>query len=313
MTEAKIISPSLEPHHPNHIHLICWKSVFAGILICIMAYMLLATLGAGVLGSFAQSSIETQKNGSALATASGLWLGLSAVISLFVGSYFTVRISKTLTNKIAAVHGFIVASSFFIVLMILAGTTIGSLSRGFGHLVEGLGKGIANVSANPRVQDTINQALGKNNLKSDSKIVAEDLAVRLLQGDYESVKSYYAYQTGLTDQEVNAKINQLKLNYDQAVKDVEEKVAVAVTDTGWSLFVTFFVGLLAALIGGRTGAHANIEKPLTIEETNPIPLFTANMANLTSERGSALPYIFAWFLGVPTSILFLVFMLRAIF
>jgi hypothetical protein len=313
MTERKTISPSLEPHHQISNHLICWKSVFAGILISIMAYMLLATLGAGVLGSIAQSSIESQQHGSALATASGLWLGLSAIISLFVGSYFTVRISKTLTNKIGAAHGFIVASAFFIILMILAGTTVGSLSRGFGRLVESLGKGAANISANPRVQDTINQALGTNNLKSDSKTVAEALAVRLLQGDYESAKSYYAYQTGLTDQEVNVKMTQLKVNYDQAVKDVEEKIAVVVTDTGWSLFVTFFVGLLAALVGGRTGAYANVEKPLTVEETNSIPLFKANMANLASERGSALPYIFAWFLGVPTSILFLVFMLKAIF
>jgi hypothetical protein len=197
--------------------------------------------------------------------------------------------------------------------MILAGTTVGSLSRGFGRLVESLGKGAANVSANPRVQDTINHALGSNNLKSDSKTVAEALAVRLLQGDYESAKSYYAYQTGLTDQEVNVKMTQLKVKYDQAAKDVEETIAVAVTNTGWSLFVTFFVGLLAALVGGRTGAYANVEKPLMVEETNAIPLFKTNMANLANEHGSALPYIFAWFLGVPTSILFLVYMLRAIF
>jgi hypothetical protein len=315
MTQTKSISPALEPHHQNNNHLICWKSAFAGIIISIMSYMLLATLGAGVLGSVAQGSIESQQHGSALATVSGLWLGLSAIISLFIGSYFTVRISNTLTHKIGAAHGFIVASAFFIILMFLAGTAIGSFSRGLGRLVEGISKGAAKIGANPRVQDTINQALGTNNLKSDSKIVAETLAVRLLQGDYDSAKSYYAFQTGLTDQEVNAKMTQLKVNFDQVVKDVEEKIAVVVTDTGWSLFVTFFVGLLAALIGGRTGAHANVEMPLTIEETNPnpIPLIRASMGNLANERGSAVPYIFAWFLGVPTSILFLVFMLRAIF
>jgi hypothetical protein len=312
MTGTKTISPSLEPHHQNHTHIICWKSVFAGILISIMAYMLLATLGAGVLGSVAQNAIDTQQHGSALATASGLWLGLSSVISLFVGSYFTVRISRTLTHKIGAAHGFVVASAFFIILMIQAGSAVGSLSRGFGHLVESLSIGAANISANPRVQDTINQALGTNNLKSDSKIVAEALAVRLLQGDYDSAKSYYAYQTGLTEEEVNTKMTQLKANFEQAVKDVEEKIAIVVADTGWSLFVTFFVGLLAALIGGRTGAHANVEKPLTVEEAYPVS-FRTNTTMLATERGSALPYIFAWFLGVPMSILFLVFMLKAIF
>ena len=28
------------------------------------------------------------------------------------------------------------------------------------------------------------------------------------------------------------------------------------------------------------------------------------------EQGSAVPYIFGWFLGVPTSVLFLIFVLR---
>ena len=71
------------------------------------------------------------------------------------------------------------------------------------------------------------------------------------------------------------KMTQLKVNFDQAVKDVEN--------------------------------------PFAVVETNPTPLFRTNMVNLANESGSALPYIFAWFLGVPTSILFLVFMLKAIF
>jgi hypothetical protein len=31
---------------------------------------------------------------------------------------------------------------------------------------------------------------------------------------------------------------------------------------------------------------------------------------MKNEKGSALPYIFGWILGVPTSILFLVFLFR---
>jgi hypothetical protein len=32
---------------------------------------------------------------------------------------------------------------------------------------------------------------------------------------------------------------------------------------------------------------------------------------LKSESGSALPYIFGWFMGVPVSILFLIFLVRS--
>jgi hypothetical protein len=31
---------------------------------------------------------------------------------------------------------------------------------------------------------------------------------------------------------------------------------------------------------------------------------------LASEKGSVVPYVFAWFLGVPSSLLFLIFILR---
>jgi hypothetical protein len=33
---------------------------------------------------------------------------------------------------------------------------------------------------------------------------------------------------------------------------------------------------------------------------------------LSNEKGSVLPYIFGWLLGVPTSILFLIFIFRSI-
>ena len=72
--------------------------------------------------------------------------------------------------------------------------------------------------------------------------------------------------------------------------------------------MTFVVGLLGALIGGRVGAHANLTLPLTAEQSVPY-----RRSVLASERGSALPYLFGWLLGVPTSILFLIFILRSIF
>jgi hypothetical protein len=34
---------------------------------------------------------------------------------------------------------------------------------------------------------------------------------------------------------------------------------------------------------------------------------------LKNENGSALPYVLGWFMGIPVSILFLIFMLKAVF
>jgi len=310
MTHQKKQSPLIEPAQTRQSHILCWKSIAAGILISIMTYMILSALGAGMVGSAARTAIENEQNGSALATGAVLWMGLSAVISLFLGSYFAVRMAKSITSKIGVAHGFVVASIFFILLMIQAGSTVSALSRGFGHLVAGLGKGSASIASSPIVQDTINRTLGSSTLKSEPKVVAEGLAERLLVGDVESAKSYYSYQTGLSGPEVDTKIAQLKNEFQQAAKNAGDKIAKAVSDTGWSLFVVFLVGLLAALIGGRTGAHANLEHPLM--ETEGM-VFQVSGPVLANERGGMLPYVVGWLMGVPMTILFLIFVLRSVF
>jgi hypothetical protein len=279
MPDSKTISTSLEPVHNHQSHLLCWKSIFAGLLISIMSYMLLASLGAGIVGFATESVIENESSGNGIGTAAGLWMGLSAIISLFLGSYFAVRISKNVTYKVGAAHGFVVASAFFILLTVLAGNAIGALSSGIGRLASGLGSGAANISSNTRVQDTVNQAIGGANLKSEPKVVAEGIAVRLLKGDVESAKSYYAYQSGQSKAEASAKINQIQADFEATAREVGQTASRAVAQTGVSLFITFLVGLAAALFGGRTAAYENVNKPLSENETYTTTNHSAMFAN----------------------------------
>jgi hypothetical protein len=246
----------------HHHHLICWKSVSAGVLISIMSYLILTSLGAGIAGLTASHVINNEEGGSALATGAGLWLGLTATISLFMGSYFALRISNFKTNRIGAAHGFVVASIFFILLMWGATSTIGSLTTGIGKMASSLSVGAASLANSPVVEDTIQKSFVGSNLKSDPKTVAQGIALRLLQGDTESAKNYYAYQTDRTPAEAEAKFTQMKSDFDQKVKSVLESAANATADAGWSLFVTFLVGLISAVIGGRVGAHANLDRPM---------------------------------------------------
>ncbi len=266
MSETKTISPSVEPIHSHDSHLLCWKSIFAGLLIAFMGHMILSTLGMAVFGVAAQSAIENESGAGALASGLGLWMAFSAIISLFLGSYFAVRISKSITNRVGAAHGFVVSSAFFIIVTIMASSAIGSLTMGLGNLVSGMGQGAAAVSSNSRVQDTINQALGTSTLKSDPKIVSEGLAVRLLRGDVQSAKSYYAYQSGLSEAEVSARIDTLNANFVRIAKEVGDKAAQATTATGIGLFLLFVIGVVSAMFGGRFGAHANIDRPLEAKD-----------------------------------------------
>ena len=309
MQKTNSIIPAQEPM-AGHSHLICWKSIISGTLIAFMGFMVLTALGGGIGGFSAEGFISREEGGSTLASAAGLWLGLSMVISLFCGSYFALRVSRYQTHKIGAAHGFVIASIFFIAMMFGAGNMIGGMAHGLGKLAQGAGDTATGLSNNPAVQDAVNSAIGTANLKSPPAEVAQGLAVRLLQGDIESAKKYYAYQSGLASSEVDAKIAKLKSDFDAAVKTAGEKTAHAVGDAGWSLFVLFVAGLIGAVFGGRTGAHSNNERPFAVAVNRTD---SGGFQTLRSQQGSVMPYVLGWFLGVPVSILFLIAMLRTIF
>ena len=315
MKENKHIYSAPEPVHARQGHLLCWKSVLSGVLISIMSYMILTALGAGVLGAAARSAIENESGATFLASSTGLWLGISIVISLFMGSYFAVRMSQSFTNKMGAAHGFVVASIFFVLAIMAAGSAVGSLLSGFGNVASNASEQAMSLANNPMVQDSLNRAIGTANLKAPPQTVAEGLAVRLAQGDTESAKAYFAYQTGLSTAEVNTRIAQLQTEFKDGAKRVGDKAALAVASTGWGLFVTFIIGLLGALFGGRVAAHANVDRPIASEEPATGMGFRGIGGSpvLANQRGSAAPYILGWLMGVPMSILLMIALLRSVF
>jgi hypothetical protein len=113
--------------------LICWKSVLGGVLVSFLAYMILSALGAGIGGLTAAHIIEKGENASGLATGAGLWIGGSAVLSLFLGSYFATRFSEVTHKQIGASQAILIAAIFFYLLINVAGSSVGSLAEVASH------------------------------------------------------------------------------------------------------------------------------------------------------------------------------------
>lgn len=309
MTKDKVVNPLQESVSTNHRSLLCWKSAVAGLLISVMAFVMLAALGAGIAGITAEGLIAREESGMVLATGTGLYMGLSLLAALFCGSYFALRISRFVTTKVGAAHGLVIASAFFLLMLLGLGNAIGGVASAFGGFAKASTSGATGLGANPAVQDLINQALEGSTFKGEPREVAQGLLIRLLQGDSDSAKNYLAYQTGQSKEEVDSKIVQLKNQFDSKAKIAAEKTARAMGNTGITLFILFLVGLIAAVMGGRTGANANVEHPFANSPGQTPMAFTT----LQTQRGNVVPYIFGWLLGVPLSILLLIAMLRTVF
>lgn len=245
-----------------HQSLINWKPIFAGVFVAFITYVTLSALGAGVFGASIANTLENGNSASTLTGAAAIWMVISCLLSLFAGTYFATRTSTSITARIGAAQGGVIASLFFAFMLYGVGKSIGAAGSGLSSLVGVAGESSASLLATPAVQNTIDRALGGSTLKSEPTVVAQELAVRLLRGNTESARNYLAYQTGLPASEVQARFAVMENEYRAAMQSAGVATADAVAKAGWSLFAILVLGMGSAIFGGSLGSRANFRKPL---------------------------------------------------
>jgi hypothetical protein len=264
--KSKIIgshAPSQE-HAAVHSY-ISWKAIFAGVLVAFVVNMLLMALGAGI-GGAASVGLAREGDGAAgLAAGAGIWIAVACLLSLFAGGFFATRASTFITPTGGGAHGFLIAAIFFAVAIYGAGATIGAAGRGISSMAGSVAEGAGNLADNPAVQNVVERSLGDVKLRSDSATVAKNLSVFLIRGDETAAKNYLAYQSGLAPAEVDARLAALRTEFEARTKEILAATAQAVSAAGWTLFVTMFLGLAAAIFGGIQGARENVKHPLVAE------------------------------------------------
>jgi uncharacterized membrane protein len=243
-------------------HLICWRSLFAGLLVSLLVFSAATALGVA-FGGIGLSDGTTAENAGLF---SGLWFLVSAVISLFVGGYFAVRLAKFRTDLVGCAHGFVIAAMFVLLIMNSAATAVSFIAKSAGSIAGGaatvLGAGVNVAGKSPMVQDMVDDSLAGLNLKADPQVVASGVASRLVRGDTEGAKNYLARQSGITPAEADQKIAALHAQLDQAMVKAREATATAMKGTGWGVFLLIVLGAIAAASGGVIATHFNGLSPL---------------------------------------------------
>jgi hypothetical protein len=243
-------------------HLIDWRSLFAGLLMSLLVFSAALALGVAFGGTGLSGGTTAESAG----IFTGVWFLVSAIISLFVGGYFSVRLAKFRTDLVGCAHGFVIAAMFILLLMNSAVTAIGFIGKTAGVAAGGaasaIGAGASAASDSPMVQDIVDDSLVGLNLKADPKVVASGVASRLLRGDNEGAKNYLARQSGITPEEADQKIAALRAQVDQALVKAREATATAMKATGWSVFLLIVLGAIASATGGLLATHFNSLSPL---------------------------------------------------
>ena len=251
----------------THMHpLVSWRSVVAGLFVTMLSMAILLSLGM----AFGGLSLEDGAAAGNVGAFTGIWFIVSALISLFTGSYFAARISKFQTPRIGSAQAVVISALFFGFFLYQMMSAVGWAGRTAVSAVSTTASvaasGVGEAAQSPMMNDMIEDALGDLNIqRSEVKTVVTGVASRLVRGNTEGAKNYLARHAGITPAEADRRIAALKTQTDQALTQAREATARGLQAAGWTLFVTLILGTLAACVGGGLGSRTNLRKPLVRE------------------------------------------------
>ncbi len=148
---------------------ISWGAIFAGLVVALVIQMLFSLLGMGIgLGSINPATSNNPFSG--LGTAAAVWMGLSALIALFLGGWVTARMSGSLRGMNGFLHSIVMWGLVTLASVYFVTTAMGALLSGaagaIGKSVAMLGRGAAEVA--PQATDTIKNKLQEQGITLDN-------------------------------------------------------------------------------------------------------------------------------------------------
>lgn len=119
-----------------------WGAVFAGLTVGIAIQITLTLLGLAI-GAWSVDLHESQP-AQGIPLGTGIWTGISMLMSAFIGSYVTARLSGSALRADGMYHGAVVWGVTWLVFTWLAttamATMVGGLFSAFGSGLQGLGQ-----------------------------------------------------------------------------------------------------------------------------------------------------------------------------
>src|SRR5690606_17191858 len=115
--------------------LISGRAILAGLLISFFTMLGLIGLGLALGGI----NMGGDTSAESVGIFTGVWFTVSALISLFVGSYFAARISKFRTGRIGSAQGLVIASLFLGFFLYQTVSAVGALGGAAGNVLQSTG------------------------------------------------------------------------------------------------------------------------------------------------------------------------------
>ena len=286
---ATAVLPEGAPSLPSRVS---WGAVIAGAVVALATGLMLNSLGAGVGATTVDAVARGTPSASSLGIGAAIWLLLSNLIGLALGSYVAARLSGTSDNTDGTLHGLAVWGTTFLISAVLLGNLVsgiastattgassllGGAAQGAGSAAsavsqQGTGGGLQSATQGlvDRVQGALSGTGGNPAAMTSDQRKAEigTLVTRrvtdgqLSAPDRDRVNQLVAAEYGISTQEAQARVQQAEQQATQAARQAEETArraadtaASGAARAAFAIFATMLLGAVASVLGARRGTR----------------------------------------------------------
>jgi hypothetical protein len=272
---------------PSFFKRISWGAIFAGLIITLVAQMTLTLLGAAI---GAASINPTQENVRALGMGASIWLVVTSLVSIYIGSCVAGRLSGGPNRADGMLHGFVTWGTATLVATLLLTTAIGAL---FGGAISLVSRSFAMAVSHemgdaPMVSGTI-QGSAFGEVPEIASFSAKDpqlgaaLARMFSHGgaqqspsDRDAVVNLLVTKHGMTQEQAASTVDrwsqqyqQVRTEAEQKGREIGEKTVHGVSKGALWGFLALVLGAAVSAWGGWSGAASLLKDEPVVAAVGP--------------------------------------------
>ncbi|HEV2395126.1 MAG TPA: hypothetical protein VG146_22475 [Verrucomicrobiae bacterium] len=119
---------------PSHVKRVSWGAIFGGMFVTIVMQVMFTLLGVAV-GIAKLNASQPQVSGAQIITGSGIWLLVTGLVSIWIGSCIAGRLCGGPQRADGMLHGIVSWSVAMVAMFLLLATTVGSVLGGTGTFI----------------------------------------------------------------------------------------------------------------------------------------------------------------------------------
>lgn len=229
---------------------VSWGAIFAGVAIALTIQIVLGLLGVA-FGASSFDPLQEQNPGKGIGIGAAIWLVVSSLIAMYIGSWFAGRLSGG-PRLDGRMHGLLTWSVATLLTVYLISTAAGHLMGGAARLLGKAGETTAEAAKSGDLQAQLRQmGIDPDALKARAQA---------------AVPPGTPTPTGRTqvDPEQAAQGQADKARVEQRAREAGDTTAKGVAHGAFWSFVLLALSALAASLGGDRGARR-------FERVEPVP------------------------------------------